>query len=86
MPVMDGYRMAELMRGTQRSWNRALKTRGDNGRAKVTKKYCPIIAITAHRENNVDPVVVRKAMLNQIALKPIGLVEITAILKKYYFK
>lgn len=86
MPGMDGYKMAELMRGTQKSWNRALKSRGDNGKAKVTKKYCPIVAITAHRETNVDPIVVKKAKLNQIAEKPIGLAEITALLKKYYFK
>ena len=85
MPGMDGYTMAELMRGTQKGWNRALKDKGPNAAAKKVKKYCPIVAITAHRDNDYNPLQIKKAKLNETVFKPVGLVEITALLKTYYF-
>ena len=84
MPKMDGKKFATCVRKTERYWTDLLIRKGGHRKAKAEQDMVPIIAITAHRDQNMDHY--NDAGINDVFEKPVGLNEISQILKQHYFK
>lgn len=46
MPIMDGYRLSELIKATESGWYDFISNEGNIGKVKTLNK-CRIVAITA---------------------------------------
>lgn len=55
MPGMDGFEMSAIMRRNERNWKPWLAKQRNFLKAKGEKDHLRVVAITAHREHNVDP-------------------------------
>jgi CheY-like chemotaxis protein len=68
MPVIDGIKFAQMIRGTEDSWAAHLASQGRIGKYK-TQKACPIIAVTAHSEYTLEQL--EEVGIDDVMLKPI---------------
>jgi len=53
MPEMDGYRVAELIIATEIAWFKSMQESDCAVNRSKSKRFTPIIAITAHSDKSV---------------------------------
>jgi len=65
MPEMDGFRVAECIRATEKTWSDSVAQKSSQGKLKANK-VCPIIAVTGFADINV-----LQARANQVGIDKI---------------
>jgi CheY-like chemotaxis protein len=71
MPEMDGFRLSEMIRATERGWAGELK--------------CKIVAVTAHIANEIHEKA-KKYEIDQVVSKPFTNDHLIQVLKTFWLK
>ncbi len=80
---MDGYELAQRIIQVQQMWFERMK-KDEGFRKNKAKQECPVVAVTAFNSQDIVERA-KKVGIKQVLFKPVHVVQLSVIMKNYYY-